>query len=54
MVHETVTLSHCQISMRSRWHSGKPLCTLFGEEEGVEGHILAQQKMFSQGLKENE
>lgn len=40
VVHQTVILSHCHVSMRSRWHSGKPLCALFWGEQGEEWHVF--------------
>ena len=54
MVHQTVILSCCQTSTRSRWHSGKPLCAWEGGK-GEKDTFLAQQEMLtSEGLKGNE
>lgn len=54
MAHQTVILSHCQISTRSRWQSRKPVCFVLGRG-GVVTCFLAQQEMLtSEGLKENE
>lgn len=40
VAHQTVILSPCQVSTRSRWHSGKPPGALFWGEEGAEWHVF--------------